>query len=59
MVGELLGDGSITFPGKRGNNARFVITIGIDNYPYLLHLRYNIYKDLCRYNRRGFLRKGL
>ena len=45
MVGELLGDGSITFPGKRGNNARFVITIGIDNYPYLLHLRYNIYKD--------------
>jgi hypothetical protein len=47
MVGELLGDGSITFPGKRGNNARFVITIGIDNYPYLLHLRYDIYKDLC------------
>lgn len=47
MVGDLLGDGSIAFAGKRGNNARFVITIGIDNYPYLLHLRYNIYKDLC------------
>jgi len=47
MIGELLGDGSITFPGKLGNNARFVITIGINNYPYLLHLRYNVYKDLC------------
>lgn len=47
MVGELLGDGGIGFPGKRGNNARFAITMGIDNYPYLLHLRYNIYKDLC------------
>nr|YP_009059709.1 LAGLIDADG endonuclease [Parasitella parasitica]AIO05759.1 LAGLIDADG endonuclease [Parasitella parasitica] len=47
MIGELLGDGSITFPGKRGNKARFIITMGINNYPYLLHLRYNIYKDLC------------
>ena len=47
MIGDLLGDGALIKSGTLGTNARFQITLSINNYAYLKHLRYTIYKDIC------------
>lgn len=46
MVGDLLGDGHITKPNNT-NSSRLEFTFSVQNLPYLNHLKFNIYKDLC------------
>lgn len=46
LTGDLLGDGFISKPSKTGSS-RIEFTFSSQNLPYLLHLKFKVYKTIC------------
>lgn len=57
ITGNLLGDGSLRYSnfkrdGKIRGNARYEMTMSAKVYPYLLHLREDVYKEYTTESRK-------